>query len=140
MSQRKRFRLQPPPTPKERDQQISDTNMLRILIRPGVAWTAIDHGHSINRAIGHTGQPIGLLEAQKRRARGVRSGIPDYLFWHQGRGFAIERKVDGGVVSDDQQQFITELREAGVLVSVCYDQHEICRTLNEWGLLRPGAY
>jgi hypothetical protein len=120
----------------ERNAQIQDARMQRILLRSGVCWTAIDHGHTFDKTLGRHGKPIGLIEAQKRKARGVRAGIPDFLYWHQGRGYAIERKVAGGVISDEQKQFQAELVEAGIPVAVCWTQKEICDALEGWGLLR----
>jgi hypothetical protein len=121
----------------EREAQIQDVKMLRILLRPGVCWTAIDHGHSFNPTLGRNGQPIGLIEMQKRKARGVRAGIPDLLFWADHKPYAIERKVEGGVLSDAQREFQEELKQAGVLVSTAWSQAELCATLKAWGLLRP---
>jgi hypothetical protein len=121
----------------ERNAQIQDANLLKILLRPGVCWTAIDHGHSVNPTLGKNGQPIGVLEAKLRKARGVRSGIPDMLFWADGKPYAIERKVEGGVISERQREFQEELKQAGVLVAVAWSQAELCATLTAWGLLRP---
>lgn len=121
----------------EREAQIQDCKMLRILLRPGVCWTAIDHGHSFNTTIGRNGQPIGLIEMQKRKARGVRAGIPDLLFWADGKPYAIERKIEDGVISDAQRVFQQELKDARVPVANAWSQAELCETLNAWGLLRP---
>jgi VRR-NUC domain len=125
------------PVQRERDEQIQDARMLHILVRPGVCWTAIDHGHTFDMTPGRYGKPRGLIEAQKRKARGCRPGIPDFLFWADGKPYAIERKVEGGRVSGEQQQFQTELRTAGVAVATCWSQRELADTLQGWGLLRP---
>ena len=121
----------------ERDAQIQDARALKILLRPNVAWTAIEHGHSFNPTIGRSGQPIGLIEMQKRKARGVRSGIPDLSFVAEGRSYWIERKVEGGIISEAQLEFQSELKDAGALVATCWSQRELCDTLEAWGLLRP---
>jgi hypothetical protein len=121
---------------RERDAQVQDANAMRILMRPGVCWTAVDHGHSFNPTIGRSGKPIGLIEAQLRKARGARSGIPDFLLWADSRAFAIERKIEGGIVSDDQKQFQTELIDAGVTVATCWSQKDVLDALGSWGLLR----
>jgi hypothetical protein len=122
---------------REHQEQIQDASTLRILLRPGVCWTAIDHAHSLNRQIGRNGQEIGLLEAKLRKARGVRRGVPDFLFWADGLPYAIERKIKGGVLSEAQKEFQEELRVARVPVATCWSQREVCDTLTAWGLMRP---
>jgi hypothetical protein len=121
---------------RERDAQVQDANAMRILLRPGVCWTAVDHGHSFNPTIGRNGEPIGLLEAKIRKARGVRAGIPDFLLWADRKPFALERKIEGGVLSDDQKLFQAELTDAGVTVATCFSQKDVLDALGEWGLLR----
>ena len=130
------FKLTPYVEP-EHQEQIQDVRTLKILLRPNVCWTAIDHGHSLNREIGRNGEEIGRLEARLRVARGVRSGIPDFLFWAEGRPYAIERKIRGGILSENQRVFHEELRGAGVPVVTCRSQRELCDVLTAWGLMRP---
>ena len=62
--------------------------------------------------------------------------MPDFLFWADGKPYAIERKIEGGVVSDVQEEFQAELIAAGVSVVVAWSQREVCDALNGWGLLR----
>jgi hypothetical protein len=132
----KPFRLKPPRY-LEHQLQIDCTTMLRSgVLLPDVCWTAIDHAHSLNMTPGRYGRPIGLLEAQKRRARGVRAGVSDYLFWRLGRGFAIELKTVDGSLSDDQKTFLKEMIEAGIPVSVCWDIRQVIAKLQAWGLCR----
>lgn len=124
-------------TQPEHELQISCTRMLQRLLLPDVAWTAIDHAHSLNREIGRHGREIGLLEMAKRKERGIKDGIPDYAFWHRGGSFAIELKRDADApLSVGQEKFLTELLAAGCRVSVCWTIDQVFRKANSWGLLR----
>lgn len=114
--------------------------MLAIVLQPSVQWTAIDHAHSLDRRIGRNGRPIGLLEAQKRQARGIKPGITDYLFWHGGYGFAIELKRDADQkLSDAQKLFVQGLLNALIPVKVCWTKDQVFATVVAWGLTRASV-
>lgn len=121
---------------QEHELQLACTALLWKILLPDVAWTAIDHAHSLNMTIGRHGRPIGLIEAQKRKARGVKAGISDYLFWHKSRGFAIELKTVTGVLSDGQKDFLNQMIAAGVEVSVCWTLDLVAERVKGWGLCR----
>ncbi len=126
------------PEPREHELQIDCTRMLLRLLLDDVQWTAIDHAHSLNPTIGRNGKPIGLGEAQKRIARGIKAGICDYLFWHRGLGFAIEMKRNASEpLSDDQKTFCRGLLAAGIPVKVCWTIWQVDEHVTEWGLTRP---
>jgi hypothetical protein len=131
-----RFQLTPPSV-LEHDLQIDCTKMLWRVLLPDVCWTAVDHAHSLNMTIGRNGRPIGLLEAQKRVARGIKPGIADYLFWHESRGFAIELKRDVDAdLSDDQDDFLRQMILAKVEVSVAWTIWQVFNKVKAWGLCR----
>ena len=126
-----------PHSPREHDLQIDCTTMLYRVLLPDVCWTAIDHAHSLNMTIGRHGRPIGLVEAQKRVARGIKPGIADYLFWHRSHGFAIEMKRDSyEKLRDDQEDFLTQMILAKVEVSICWTLWQVFDKVKEWGLSR----
>jgi hypothetical protein len=132
----KPFELTSPDTMSEHALQIACTRMLQRVLLPTVAWTAIDHGHSFDMRIGRRGVPIGLLEAQKRVARGVRPGLPDYAFWHAGDSFAIELKTLDGTLSPEQKNWLRSLIANKVHCRVCCSQNLVFDTVVEWGLTR----
>lgn len=109
------------------------------ILLPDVAWTAIDHAHSLNMTRGRNGVPIGIMEMASRKARGVKKGICDYLFWHRSLGFAIEMKIGDGKLDDDQKIFIRSLIAAQCDVAVCWTKVQLFRKLADWELLRPGV-
>lgn len=125
------------PEPPEHELQIDCTTMLQTVLLPNVCWTAIDHGHTFDMRPGRRGVPIGLLEARKRKARGVRAGVPDYLFWHRAHSFAIELKTIDGDTSDDQKKFLREMISAEVEIAICRTITSVFYKVREWGLTRP---
>jgi VRR-NUC domain len=134
--------LRPPPSyyqafdQTEHELQIDCTAMLWKILLPEVCWTAIDHAHSLNMQIGRHGRPIGILEAQKRVARGIQPGIADYLFWHRSNAFAIELKTVNGVLHDDQKVWLRRMIKAGGEVSVCFSFDQVVAKVREWDLCR----
>ena len=122
----------------EHDLQIDCTAMLERLLLPSVQWTAIDHAHSLDPTLGRNGRPIGFGEAKKRKARGCKAGICDYLFWHRAEAFAIELKRSASErLSEDQKKFIRGLLGAGCDVQVCWSIWQVEKTCTDWGLMRP---
>jgi hypothetical protein len=112
--------------------------MLELILLPEVQWTAIDHAHSLDRRIGRNGVPIGLIEVRKRKARGIKAGITDYLFWHAGAAFAIELKRNASEpLSDDQKTFCRGLLRAGVKVKICWTKNQVFEVVVGWRLTRP---
>lgn len=123
--------------PSEHDLQIACTKMLFSILLPEVCWTAIDHAHSLDRRLSKRGFPIGLIEMQKRKARGIRSGLWDYFFWHRSVTHVIELKVGDGNLSPSQEDFGRQLIRAGVTqLKVCWSKDQLFNTVVEWGLTR----
>jgi hypothetical protein len=125
------------PERTEHELQIACTTMLHRILRPDVAWTAVDLAHSLDWRVGRNGKPIGLIEVQKRKARGCRAGVPDYLFWHSGSSFAIELKRNADeTLSDDQRDFCSGLLRAHVQLKICWDERQVYDAVSSWGLSR----
>jgi hypothetical protein len=111
--------------------------MFRVVLLPEVQWTSVDHAHSLDQRLGRTGRPIGLVEAMKRKARGVKKGITDILFWHQGRGFAIELKRSASEpLSDAQKEFCKGLLAAQIPVKICWSKSQVYQVVVDWKLTR----
>jgi hypothetical protein len=129
-----------PPEPSEHELQKACTKLLHAILLPDVCWTAIDHAHSLDWREGRSGKPIGLIEMQKRKARGVRSGIWDYVFWHRGITHFIELKVGDNDLSDEQELFGRQLIKAGISrLKVCWNSEQVFNTVVEWGLTRKAV-
>jgi len=133
-----------PYDPAEHEMQIDITAALEKILLPDVAWTAIDHGHSFDQRParvkpGRDGRvpTVGMLEALKRKRRGVRAGVCDYCFWYMPAppgAFAIELKTPDGPLSDDQRVWIKRMIRAGAAVKVCWSKALVIQTVTEWGL------
>jgi hypothetical protein len=125
-------------TAREHDFQIDCSDMLERILLPSVAWTAIDHAHSLNMALGRNGRPIGYQEMARRKRRRIKAGLPDYLFWHRDRAFAIELKRDADApLSDDQKMFLRGLIANGCEVAVCWLLDQVAERVRLWDLCRP---
>ena len=90
----RRRRYIPKPIPREHSLQVAVKHMLDLILDPGeVWWSAIDHG-------------VGKLtraEAGLRKARGVKAGLPDFMFLPKGRPLlCIEMKTENGQLSWSQ--------------------------------------
>jgi hypothetical protein len=123
--------------PAEHEMQVDCTQMLARILLPNVQWTAIDHAHSLDRRIGRNGRPIGIIQAAQRKRRGVKPGIPDFLFWHRSMSFAIELKVGDNDLEPDQEEFLRGLIRAEVETKVCWTKDQVFNTVVSWGLTRP---
>jgi hypothetical protein len=133
---RSRFQLIPP-VQSEHELQIECTDMLAVILLPDVCWTAIDHAHSLDRRPTPGGLPIGLIEMRKRKARGIRSGLWDYFFWHRSITHVIELKVGDNDLSSDQELFGRQLIAAGIdRLKVCWNKDQVFNTVVGWGLTR----
>jgi hypothetical protein len=128
------------PDPSEHELQITCADACWRILLPDVQWTAVDLGHSLDQRIGRNGVPIGLIEAQKRKRRGCKPGVFDFLFWHRGAAFAIELKRNADEqLSEDQKEFGRGLIRAGCKVKVAWTLDLFISTLAAWGLLRDGV-
>jgi hypothetical protein len=130
-----------PPTEDEHSFQISCAGMFEIILLPEVAWTAVDHAHSIDRSrvIIRNGRevPVGLIEMKKRQARGIRSGLWDLWFWHRGITHVIELKVGDNDLTPEQEDWGRKLLGAGVHnLKVCWTRDQVFNTVRDWGLTR----
>jgi hypothetical protein len=99
--------------------------MLARVLRADVTWTAIDHANAKD-----------ALTGAIRKARGVKPGLPDYLFLSNGRAYFIEFKTKG-TLSDNQRAFHADLTAACVPVATCRGEWEVFDQVKAWGLTRP---
>jgi hypothetical protein len=82
-----------------------------------------------------------VIVAKKLKAEGVKPGVPDLFLpvprgsWH---GLFIELKVEGGQVSELQQQWHVALMQQGYRVAVCYGSHDALGVLQQY-LALPAA-
>lgn len=129
--------------PDEHELQINCVKMLDRLLLPGVVFTSHDNAFSLNMRLGRNGRPIGFAEIAKRKARGIRPGIPDLEFVvpPDGQSWWIELKRDRDhALEPEQVVYINRLLAAGCRVQICWTIDQVLETTYAWGLLRPGSY
>lgn len=93
---------------------------------PHVLWT-----HPANQ--GRSPQ-----EGAKLKKMGVRAGVPDLIFWHDGWFGAIELKTGSGL-SEAQKIFMDSFVRNGGKYATCKTVKSVAETLISWGI-KPMAY
>ena len=88
-----------------------------------VVWTGIEHAAQLS-----------LRQGAIRKAKGIKRGLPDFLFWHTGLSIAVELKTATGVQSDPQRDFMERFRAAGGIYAVCRSEQEMERVLRAAGV------
>ena len=83
-------------------------------------------------------RPGDATDGYFKKIMGAKRGAADFLaYWPTEFGFdsgAIELKSKGGVVSPDQNKFMSALDAIGVKTAVCRSVREVHTTLVRWGL------
>lgn len=77
-------------------------------------------------------------EGAKLKKMGVRAGVADLIFWHEGKFMAIELKTESGM-SPVQKEFKRRFEQAGGLFAICTSVKEVRDTIVLWGIT-PLAY
>jgi hypothetical protein len=92
--------------------------------RHGVMWFSIDHSAT------------AAMAPHERLELGIALGQPDIFVLHCGRAHMLWMKAEGGMLSDAQQSFVTEVSLAGARVGVVCDAAEALACLDEWQIPR----
>ena len=110
-----------------REQQIhrAVVQHLRARAVPGVVWW-----HSPN------GGWRAATEAKIFKSLGVKPGLADLVFLHDGQFFALELKAPGGRLTESQAAFLDDVEAAGGIVACAEGLDAALRKLERWGLLR----
>ncbi len=103
---------------------IAVAQYLRVALKPPVWWSSIDHG-----AGKMSPASVGL-----RKARGVKSGIPDIIILWPNNKAGIELKAPGGRLSPAQKRTIEEWNAAGAYVGVCSSLEQVISDLTRLGI------
>jgi hypothetical protein len=67
---------------------------------------------------------------------GVRAGVSDLVFLHQGKFYALELKAPGQKPTPEQLAFLAAIAEAGGYAEYVDNLDDALDTLEGWGLLR----
>ena len=76
------------------------------------------------------------IEAAILKGLGVVAGTPDIFAIKAGHCFALELKIEGGRLSDNQNLVLARLKECGATCAVAFGLDEALKTLENWALLR----
>lgn len=87
------------------------------------------------------------IEAAILKGLGVRAGVPDIFVVKpvmvgpmlMGQTYALELKADKGRVSDNQDEAMLALKQAGAFVAVTHGLDAAIKQLEDWQLLRGRA-
>lgn len=99
---------------------------LRARAVPGVVWWHTPNGGARSKA-----------EGAIFKAMGVRAGVSDFIFVHEGKIFALELKAPGGRASEAQMQFLSEIDAAGAFTAMPTGLDAALATIEAWGLVKP---
>lgn len=80
------------------------------------------------------GRPGDAADGFHKKAMGVKSGVPDLLFFWPQVFAAIELKIESGVVSSQQNKFASSFVKAGGKFAVCRTVRQLHNKLKEWGV------
>lgn len=72
-----------------------------------------------------------IAKGASHKSKFQRLGFPDLIFWYKGKSFAAELKTVNGRVKPEQQEWLDDLKEQGVEISVCRSVDEFMEFLKE---------
>jgi len=85
---------------------------LEVILPPSVVWWSSES------------RGVGVREGARRKARGVKAGVPDMQFHFDSRSHFIEIKTTQGRMNEAQIAMAAWLRGAG-------HQYDVCRSLDD---------
>jgi hypothetical protein len=119
--------------PRSRKKQQPEAELQRALVQhlqlraePGALWFAVPNGGARSK-----------IEAAIFKGLGVKAGVSDLLFLHEGNFFALELKA--GKYADPtpaQSQFLADVIHAGGRAAWARGLDEALAQLQQWRLLR----
>jgi hypothetical protein len=74
------------------------------------------------------------IEGALLKGQGVKPGVPDLLFIHEGKAFGLELKSEKGTLSIAQRAAHVALQDAGMRVEVVRSVDEALARLREFGI------
>jgi hypothetical protein len=113
-----------PVTRTEHDIQVEVAEFLARALAGVCWWSGVDHGAG----------KMGKAAAGRRKARGIRAGIPDILVLWQGRLIGLEMKDARGTQSAPQRELQAEWQIHGAGYHVCRSLEDVDRALAREGV------
>jgi hypothetical protein len=116
---------------KSRTESLDQRALAQYLDAARLLWMHVPNEGKRSKVYGH------LL-----KLAGLKSGVPDNFIFNSPpnlpccKGAAIElKRVNGGIASDEQKQWITDLENNGWVACVAYGLDDALNYLRKWGYL-----
>jgi len=126
-----------------RCRQYPETELQRTVVKhlearavPGLVWWHTPQGNKLGGKISAKGIAI---QGAINKSLGVKRGVSDLVFLHDGRFYCLELKAEGRTPTEDQLRFIDDVNAAGGFACWCAGLDAALRILEQWGLLRGRA-
>lgn len=124
-----------PPPPYEFATHCALADTLRRWIMPGWYWFHYPSGELREHQV-IEGRRVSIT-GQRLQRMGAKSGVADFGFFHQtGKVCWLELKRKGGVVSEEQADFLAFMGASGHGVALCWSYEEAVLALTDWKILR----
>jgi len=122
-----------------RRRQYPETELQRALVKhlearavPGLVWFHVPQGNKLGGKISAKGIAI---QGAINKSLGVKRGVSDLVFLHDGKFYAVELKAEGRTPTEDQLKFIDDVNAAGGYACWCAGLDAALRVLEGWRLL-----
>lgn len=76
----------------------------------------------------------GMKQAAKHKKMGMKAGVSDLIFCHDGRHLEIELKMEGKYLRPTQRDWRDGVEQAGGKHATCRSLRDVEETLREWGV------
>ena len=111
------------PDPTEDQLHEAVRKLLDVALPSNACWFTVEHRNARD-----------ATEGAKRKARGVRAGVPDILICYGRVLHTIELKARTGSLSPAQIAMRSELIGAGAYWSLCRSTDDVLKVLRDWGI------
>lgn len=101
--------------------QIRVAKWLEIALPPSVLWSGVGHE-----------KKQSLRAGAIQKAKGIRRGLSDLMFWHRGVFLGIEIKAGKNTETTEQEKFGLALEANGFRYAVCRSEKEVEVVLKRW--------
>ena len=101
---------------------------------PGLVYWHCPNGAKLGGARTKSGVPLAAIRAKRL---GLRAGVSDLVFLHDGKFYAMELKaVGGGKPSKEQMAFLHDVIGQGGFATWCEGLDDALWNLKNWQLIR----
>lgn len=99
---------------------------------PGLVFFHVPQGNKLGGKRSAKGIAI---QGSINKGLGVRKGVSDLIMLHKSHFYALELKAEGGTPTEEQLEFIDDVKDAGGFATWCVGIDRAIGILECWGLL-----